>query len=117
MYEKELIRMLIPVIAEKRLIKFWYEDRTTNFSDWRIIEPHLIGQVIYKTENVWFSGWFLPTENQVWEGHQQDWGNYILDDVKKIEILDSTYRLTRPRYNPRDKRMKLIFCATCERVI
>jgi hypothetical protein len=117
MYERELIRMLCPVISEKRLIRFWYEDRTTNFADWRIIEPHLIGQVKYKSENIWLSGWFLPTEEQKMDGHFQDWGNYILDDVKKVEILGSVYRITRPRYNPRDKRMNTIFCATSERVI
>lgn len=117
LYEKELIRTLCPIIQQKRLIRFWYEDKTTDFNDWRTIEPHLIGQVKYKTENIWLSGWFLPTEEQIWNGHEEAWGNYILDDVKKIEILDMTYRLTRPLYNPGDKRMKLIYCATAERVV
>lgn len=117
LYERELIKMLTPIVVGKRLIRFWYEDKTTGFSDWRIIEPHLIGQVVYKSENIWLTGWFSPTENQIFEGHFPDWGNYILDNVKKVEILDMTYRLTRPLYNPKDKRMKHIYCATSERVV
>ena len=76
------------------------------------IEPHLIGQTKYKAANIWLVGWFLPTEEQIIEGHDEKWGNYILDGVSRIEVLPNRYRMPRMGYNPRDKRMISIFCAT-----
>ena len=111
-YEDRLIRELCPVIRNKQLIKFWYNDKTTDFEGWRLIEPHLIGQTKYKAANIWLVGWFLPTTQQLIEGREEKWGNYILDDVSKLEILPQKYRYTRPLYNPHDKRMTTIFCAT-----
>jgi hypothetical protein len=64
-YERQLIQKLCPVIKNKNLIRFWYVDRTTDFADWRLIEPHLIGQTKYKAANIWLSGWFLPTQEQM----------------------------------------------------
>ena len=48
-YEKQLIQILCPAINNKHLIKFWYHDETTSFEDWRLVEPHLIGQTKFKT--------------------------------------------------------------------
>jgi|CXWL01.1.fsa_nt_gi hypothetical protein len=115
LYEKELIRILTPAIENKKLIKFWYEDTTTDFKDWRIVEPHLIGQTKYKTANVILSAWFLPTPIQRMQGHEPDWKTYILDNVKKLQILAETYPATRPGYNPNDKTMIKIFCRTLKR--
>jgi hypothetical protein len=111
-YEKELITELCPAIKEKNLIKFWYEDKDKNFADWRIVEPHLIGQTNYKHENIWLVGWFIPTPQQIIMGHEQGWGNYILDEVKSVSILEQQYRATRLHYNRNDSRMELIYCAT-----
>lgn len=111
-YEELLIERLRPAIKNKQLIRFWYEDTTTNFSDWRTVEPHLIGQTNYKHENIWLVAWFLPTTEQYLNGHSPNWGTYILDNVKKVEILDAKYEFTKPDYNMKDKRMKAIYCAT-----
>ena len=111
-YEFLLIQKLKPAIESKQLIKFWYEDTTTNFSDWRIVEPHLIGQTNYKHEKIWLVAWFLPTSSQISNGHAPDWKTYILDNVKKLEILEDRYKFTKPNYNIKDKRMKTIYCAT-----
>lgn len=111
-YERQLIQKLCPVIKNKQLIRFWYDDKTTDFTGWRLVEPHLIGQTKYKAANIWLVGWFLPTTEQMLEGHEAKWGNYILDDISKVEILDQRYQFTRPLYNRDDKRMTTIYCAT-----
>lgn len=111
-YERQLIQRLCPAIKSKHLIRFWYLDKTTKFEGWRLVEPHLIGQTNYKHENIWLVGWFLPTTEQMLQGHEAKWGNYILDDISKEEILEQQYRFTRPLYNRNDKRMATIYCAT-----
>jgi hypothetical protein len=111
-YERGLITQLSPAITNKHLIKFWYEDHTTDFIGWRLMEPHLIGQTKFKHANIWLVGWFLPTPQQVIEGREAKWGNYILDDVKQLQILPEQFKLTRPLYNRNDSRMIKIFCAT-----
>lgn len=110
-YERKLIQQLCPIIKNKQLIRFWYNDKTTDFEGWRLIEPHLIGQTSYKHANIWIVGWFLPTTEQMFE-HEAKWGNYILDDISKVEILEQRYQFTRPLYNRNDKRMATIYCAT-----
>jgi len=110
--ERELIRLLCPAIKARHLIKFWYDDTTKDFEDWRIIEPVSIGQTKFKAANILLTGWFLPTMEQRIQGHEEKWGNYILDDIHKVEILDQRYRAPRFGYNPRDSRMTTIFCAT-----
>lgn len=111
-YERQLIQKLCPVIKKKQLIRFWYDDKTTDFSGWRHVEPHLIGQTKYKHANIWLVGWFLPTSEQLLGGHEEKWGNYILNDISKLEIIDKRYRFVRHLYNRNDKRMTNIYCAT-----
>lgn len=111
-YEIELIRQLTPIIKNKQLIKFWYEDIDRYYNDWRIVEPHLIGQHKYKAANIMLVAWFLPTQEQIMYDHREDWKQYNLMAITKIEILDNRYTNCRPFYNPLDKRMKTIFCAT-----
>lgn len=111
-YEKDLIKGLTPVIKNRQLIKFWYEDTDADYDDWRIVEPHLIGQHKYKSANIMLVAWFLPTEEQIMYDHIEDWKQYNLMAISKIEILDKVYTNCRPFYNPLDKRMKTIFCAT-----
>ncbi len=115
-YEKQLIYTLSPVIKNKQLIRFWYCDETTSFEDWRLVEPHLIGQTKFKTGNIMLRAWFLPTQQQIFQGHQEDWKVYILDRISKVEILTKIFTKTRPYYNPQDKDMKTIFCATYPRI-
>ena len=116
-YERQLIQTLCPIIKNKQLIKFWYADNTTSNEDWRIVEPHLIGQTKFKAANIGLRAWFLPTPEQIYSGYEEGWKLYTLDDIKKVEILSQTFIRTRPSYNPQDKNMKTIFCATAQRMI
>ncbi len=109
--ELQLIELLKPAIKNKNLIRFWYSDTDSNTEDWRIVEPHLIGQTKYKAANIWLVAWFLPTTEQLIDGLEEKWGNYNLTEVDRVEILDRTFRNPRPMYNPKDKRMSTIYCA------
>lgn len=110
-YEKSLIQLLTPAIQSKIKIKFWYSDTTKDNDDWRIVEPHLIGQN-KTTGNIMLSAWFLPTDTQVYYGDYEKWGTYNLSFVSKLEILGEAFNYTREFYNPEDKRMCNIFCRT-----
>ena len=119
--EKKIIDLLCPAIKEKKLIKFWYADKTEDKIGWRTIEPHQIGKLKKeksKDESIILTGWFLPTDEQIWKGWDENWKNYILERISKIEILDETYKLTRDGYQPEDKkRMSIVYCATAQRMI
>lgn len=108
-HEAKLIDIIRISISSKKLIRFWYEDKTSNFKDWRIVEPHLVGLTNSKCPEIWLSGWFIPTHLQILNNHNEGWGNYILKTVKHIEILDSVFKKPRPGYNCRDKRMSIIY--------
>lgn len=111
--EQRLIAQLRSVIADKGMIRFWYRDTTSPFFDgWRTVEPHLIGQKRSKTENIVLSGWFIPTQEQKFKDKESGWREYILDGLDKLEMLPMQYARTRQGYNPKDSRMKTIFCAT-----
>jgi predicted DNA-binding transcriptional regulator YafY len=120
-FEKNIFDTLCPAIKEKKLIKFWYKDETESKIGWRKIEPHQIGKLKKgksKKEHIILTGWFHPSQEQVWEGWDEGWKNYILERISKIEILNQTYITTRPGYNPKDeKRMSIVYCATSLRVI
>jgi len=63
-YDNMMIELICPAIKAKQLIRFWYEDTTTDFKDWRTVEPHLIGQYKEESANIVLSAWFLPTTEQ-----------------------------------------------------
>ncbi len=96
-------------INEKKLIKFYYADKYSDFKDWRLVEPHLIGDN-KTTNNTILVAWFIPTLEQSVSGHPSEWGNYLIDRIQKLQMIDKTFDVTRPHYNPKDKRMKIIYC-------
>lgn len=112
-YDRHIIQLLTPVIKNRQLIKFWYADTGKNyFEDFRIIEPHTIGQLNTKMANIILTGWFLPTPEQISYGHMEKWGNYILEGISKIEILEHRFKYTRMGYKNPDSRMTITFCTT-----
>jgi predicted DNA-binding transcriptional regulator YafY len=107
--QQEIITTLCKAIKEKKVIRFYYDDKYSDFKDWRLVEPHLIG-VHKSTGNTILVGWFLSTSEQSKNGHPEEWGNYLTDRIKSLQILEKTFSVTRPKYNPNDKRMKTIRC-------
>lgn len=107
--QQEIKSILCKAIQEKKLVKFFYSDKYSDFTDWRIVEPHLIGDH-KSTGNTTLVAWFLPTSKQSADGHMEDWGNYLINRIQNLQILDKTFKYSRPGYNPNDKRMKAIYC-------
>lgn len=112
-YEENLIRTICPAVIAKQKIRFWYSDKTKDYEDFRTVEPHLIG----RNRNTGFinlSAWFLPTQEQVWEGATPRFHVYCLENISKIEMLNETFKTTRRGYNPNDTTMCKIYCRTQE---
>ena len=109
--EQGLISVLTNPIREKQLIRFWYEDSEKNFSDWRLVEPYLIGQTKFKAAKIMLVAYFLPSPSQRLQGHDQGWRIYNLDLLERLEVLPERYA-RRFEYKPKDSRMVKIFCAT-----
>ena len=107
--QQEIKSILCKAIQQKKLVKFFYDDKYSDISDWRVVEPHLVGDH-KSTGNTTLVAWFLPTTSQSASGHSEEWGNYLIDRIRNLEIFDKTFQKTRPLYNPNDKRMKTIYC-------
>lgn len=107
--KQDILNTLCKAISEKKLVKFYYDDKYSDFTDWRTVEPHLVGDH-KSTGNTTLVAWFLPTQQQSSSGHPEEWGNYLIDRIKNLQILDKTFQRTRPKYNPNDSRMSTIHC-------
>ena len=108
--QQEIKTMLCKAIQQKKLVKFFYDDKYSDFSDWIVVDPHLVGDH-KSTGNTTLVAWFLPTTSQTASGHSEEWGNYLIDRIQNLELLDKTFQKTRPLYNQNDKRMKTIYCS------
>ena len=108
--QQVIISIICKAIQQKKLLKFYYDDKYSDFTDFRVVEPHLIGDH-KSTGNTTLVAWFLATNQQSANGHPEEWGNYLIERIQKIKILDKSFNITRPSYNPNDKRMKTIYCS------
>ena len=106
---QDIVNTLCAAITERKLVKFYYDDKYSEYSDWRVVEPHLIGDH-KSTGNKTLVGWFIPTQQQKTNGHTEKWGSYLVNRIQKLQILDKTFQGVRSSYNPSDKRMKTIYC-------
>ena len=107
--KQDILNTLCKAINEKKQVKFYYDDKYSDFTDWRVVEPHLVGDH-KSTGNTTLVAWFLPTQQQSSKGHTEEWGNYLLDRIESLQILNKTFQRTRPKYNPNDSRMSAIHC-------
>lgn len=109
--KQDILNTLCTAISEKKLVKFYYDDKYSDFTDWRTVEPHLVGDH-KSTGNTTLVAWFLPTQQQSSNGHPKEWGNYLIDRIQSLQIIETTFQKTRPKYNPQDSRMSTIHCST-----
>ncbi len=107
--KQDILNTLCTAISEKKQVKFYYDDKYSDFTDWRVVEPHLVGDH-KSTGNTTLVAWFLPTQQQSEKGHTEEWGNYLLDRIESLQILNKTFQRTRQKYNPNDSRMSTIHC-------
>ncbi|HCT24187.1 MAG TPA: hypothetical protein DIW54_13030 [Chitinophagaceae bacterium] len=101
--------LLCRAITNKRIIKFFYQDKYSNKAGWRLVEPHLIG--IHKsTGSKILVAWEINESNNDKSGRALMWKSYIINRIEHLEITNRTFSQTRPYYNSKDKRMKSIIC-------
>lgn len=113
--QRMIVEKLCQSIKSKRLVKFFYEDTTDNFRDWRIVAPHMVWKN-KKTQNIILMGWFLPTDIQKAYGqHKPDWKNYLIDamDYNLIQELPDRFNKTAKGYKGNSHRSAdFIYCYT-----
>jgi hypothetical protein len=109
--ETQMAGFICPFVQSKTIIQFYYVDSSNDNSDWRIVEPHLIG-ILKTTGNAALAAWFLPTQVQLQNGETQGWRLYLLDNISTVSSSNRHYTRTRPGYNPNDSRMSRIICRT-----
>ncbi len=111
-YERQVQEVLCEAIRKKRLVRFNYTDKAKNYSDWRMVEPYLIGELI-STGNIVLSAWYLPTQQQqMFNDEKEGWRQYILEniDLMTVEIQAKNHNGLRPKYSPNSKTMSIIHC-------
>jgi hypothetical protein len=80
-----VLRKLCKAIQEKRLVQFYYESKTSDKKEWRIVEPYLVA-LRKKDGHIILSGWFVPTKEQLRENQQADQKQYLIERIDKDEI-------------------------------
>jgi predicted DNA-binding transcriptional regulator YafY len=106
---QEIEAILCKAIEQKKLVKFFYDNKYSSLTDWRVVEPYLVGNHV-TTGNLTLVGWFLPTPQQTANGQKNGWRNYLLDRIQNLQIIDTIFSASRSLYNPKDIRMKKIIC-------
>jgi predicted DNA-binding transcriptional regulator YafY len=91
---------LCEAIAARRLIEFRYDGMV------RVVEPYTVG--ILTTGNVALSAWHVRGFSE--SRAVPKWRLYTLDKMGSITVLDEVFEGPRRGYNPRDSRMKRIYC-------
>jgi hypothetical protein len=83
--QEQTINVLCKAVREKKLIKFFYKSKKTQKKEWRTIEPYLVG--MYRSNQGFFvSGWFLPSKQQLAEGHEPEHKNYSFTNIGKSSL-------------------------------
>ena len=106
-----LLGNLKEAVLNKSVIKFYYEDTNGKFKDYRTVEPYLIG-VLKLNNELTLKGWFLPTGTQKALGQKEGWRLFHLKGIQNLEITRQNYKITKIRFEPRDKEMSSVICST-----
>jgi len=81
-----LIKKLCRAIKQKQVIKFYYESRTNQNKDWRIVEPYMVG-IRKGNGNIFLTGWFIPSADQILQNQKLGQKQYLIDQIKKFTML------------------------------
>ncbi len=89
-YDRDLIvKMLCGAIKRKQVVRFHY--RSKDYEDWRKVDPYIVA--INEKGNIFLSGFFTPTTDQLKDGKTAKQGNYVLDKFKEgsLEMIDENF--------------------------
>jgi hypothetical protein len=91
----ELHAMLRTAIVNRLLVMFEYNDLI------RVVEPHRFG--VNSAGNSMLSGWLRAGYSR--SDPSGGWRNYLLDDIRSLQVLDAPFAGARPGYAAHDHRM------------
>lgn len=92
--------IICDAIRARKLLMFGYADLL------RVVEPHAYG--LSGADRELLSGW-------LWPGHSRSdpkggWRNYLVEQIRDLQLLNEVFEGPRPGYNPRDERLARVFC-------
>lgn len=93
-------QQLCTAITRRSLIMFEYGDLI------RVVEPHRVG--INSAGHPMLSGWLRAGYSR--SDPAGGWRNYLLSDIRGLQLLDAPFAGTRPGYSAHDARMREVFC-------
>jgi hypothetical protein len=96
----ELDRQVCEAITRRWLVMFEYGDLI------RVVEPHRLG--INSAGHVMLSGWLRAGYSR--SDPAGGWRNYLLSDIRSLQVLAAPFAAPRPGYAARDARMREVFC-------
>ena len=91
---------LCEAIATRRLVEFRYDGMT------RVVEPYTVG--VLSTGNTALSAWHVRGFSE--SRHVPKWRLFTLENMGSVTILEEVFVGPHSGYNPRDSRMKRIYC-------
>jgi len=96
----ELREQLCAAVRQRSLVMFEYGDLI------RVVEPHRFG--INSAGHEMLSGWLRAGYSR--SDPAGGWRNYLLSDVRALQVLDAPFAGTRPGYVAHDPRMREVYC-------
>ena len=96
----ELTAQLCEAIGRRWLVMFEYDDLI------RVVEPHRVG--VNSAGHEMLSGWLRAGYSR--SDPAGGWRNYLLRDVRELQLLSAPFAGPRPGYAPHDPRMRDVFC-------
>jgi hypothetical protein len=100
MQTTDLHHQLCAAITRRSLVMFEYGDLI------RVVEPHRFG--VNSAGHPMLSGWLRAGYSR--SDPAGGWRNYLLGDIRALQILDAPFAGTRPGYAAHDARMREVFC-------
>jgi hypothetical protein len=91
---------LCTAITRRSLVMFEYGDLI------RVVEPHRFG--VNSAGHHMLSGWLRAGYSR--SDPAGGWRNYLVSEIKALQLLDAPFAGTRPGYAAHDPRMREVFC-------
>jgi len=92
--------LICDAITRRRCISFIYLDRQ------RMIEPHLCGRNQAGHDLV--LGYLVAGHSS--SDPKPGWRNYLLSELRQVEVTEDGFERPRPRFNPHDRRFIEVYC-------
>jgi hypothetical protein len=100
MKSTDVYEQLCAAITRRSLVMFEYGDLI------RVVEPHRFG--VNSAGHPMLSGWLRAGYSR--SDPAGGWRNYLISDIRALQLLDAPFAGTRPGYAAHDPRMREIYC-------